>query len=41
MKKSKWTPTLREIGQIKRIYGDTQKIKQYKNGGIQIRGRTC
>jgi len=39
--KSKCFPTKREMAQMRRIYGNTDRLQFGKNGSVRILGRTC
>jgi len=38
-KRSPWTPTKKEMGQLRRLYGGMENMILVKNGGVMIRGR--
>jgi hypothetical protein len=38
-KRSPWSPTNKELGQLRRLYGGMEKMILVKNGGVMIRRR--
>jgi hypothetical protein len=37
MKLSKWAPTRKQLGQLKRYWQGTEQLVALKNGGVMIR----